>query len=137
MKKIKKLLFIVALVLFCSSCNQDSKLKNLSYSELKNKLSNNDTFFFVVIKDGCQHCENFVPKVKEVLDEYNISGYTINYTNLSSEDNDSFYEDFQVDSTPTTIFIKDGKEISILQRITGNVSKEKLIDKLKSNDYIK
>ena len=137
MKKIKKILLLIILVLFCSSCNQNSKLENLSYNDLEKKLNNNDTFFFVVIKDGCQHCEGFVPKVKEVLEEYDIAGYTVNYSNLSEEENEKFYNEFQVDSTPTTIFIKNGKEISLLQRITGNVSKEKLIDKLKINEYIK
>lgn len=137
MKNIKRIVILVILVLFCSSCGQDNKLKSLSYSELKNKFNNNETFFFVVIKDGCQHCEGYVPKVKEVLNEYDIVGYTLNYSDLSEKDDEEFYNEFQVDSTPTTIFVKDGKEISILQRIVGNVSKDKLVDKLKSNDYIK
>lgn len=136
MKYIKKMVFILLLVLFCSSCNS-SNLKSLSYSELNKKLNNNETFFFVVIKDGCPHCEKYVPKVEEVLDEYNITGYTINYSDLSKKDDDEFYNKFGIDSTPTTVFIKEGKEISIMQRITGNVSKEKLISKLKINEYIK
>jgi len=136
MKNIKRIILLIILVIFCSSCSESSNLKNLSYKDLQKKINNNDTFFFVVIKDGCQHCEGFTPKVKEVLDEYDIDGYTVNYTELSLEDNDSFYEEFGVDSTPTTIFIKNGKEISIRQRLTGNVSKEKLIDKLKTNGYI-
>ena len=136
MKNIRKILFLFLLVILCTSCGS-SKLKSISYNELNKKISNNETFFFVVIKDGCPHCEKYVPKVEEVLDEYNIEGFTINYSNLSEKDDDEFYSEFGVESTPTTIFIKDGKEISIMQRLVGNVSKEKLISKLKTNNYIK
>ena len=137
MKYIKKIVMVVALIFVCSSCSQNNKLKELTYNDLQNKINSKDTFFFVVIKDGCQHCENFVPKVKEVVNDYEIVGYTLNYSDLNEEDNNSFYSEYKVDSTPTTIFIKDGREISILQRITGNVSKDKLIEKLKTNNYIK
>lgn len=136
MKNIKKILLLIVLVILCSGCGS-SKLKSLSYSELNKKFKNNDTFFFVVIKDGCQYCEKYVPKVEEILDEYDIEGYTLNYSDLSDEDEEKFYEEYGVDSTPTTIFIKDGKEISVLQRIEGNVSKELLVNKLKNNGYIK
>lgn len=136
MKKLRNILLLFLLVLLCSSCGS-SKLKNLSYSELIKKMENNETFFFVVIKDGCQHCEGFIPKVEEVLKEYDIVGYKLNYSDLSEKDDEEFFNKFGISSTPTTVFIKNGNEISILQRLEGNVSKEKLIDKLKKNDYIK
>lgn len=137
MKNLKRLFLLILLVLFCSSCGSSSNLKSLSYKEFKEKIKNEDTFFLVVIRDGCQHCEKFVPKVEEVVDEYNIIGYTLNYSDLSEDEDEEFYNQYVVDGTPTTIFFKDGKDISILQRLEGNVSKEKLIDKLKKNDYIK
>ena len=136
MKKIKSILIICLLVILCTSC-KSSNLKSLSFSELNKKLDNKETFFFVIIQDGCQHCEKFVPVVEDVLDEYNLVGYKINITSLSEEDDDALFEMYGVNSTPTTIFIKDGKELSILQRIEGSVSSEKLINKLKANNYIK
>ena len=135
MKKISRLLIVILLVLFSSSCG-NSKFKNLSYSELKEKMNNKDTFFFVVIKDGCQYCEKFVPIVEEVLDEYNIVGYKLNYSDLSESDDEAFYSEYGINSTPTTVFVKNGQEVSILQRIEGSVSKEKLISKLKNNGFI-
>ena len=136
MKNIKKVLFLCLLIILCTSC-KSSNLKSISYSELNKKLENKETFFFVVIRDGCSHCESFIPKVEDVLDEYNIIGYKINYTDLSEKDDEEFYNKFGVDSTPTTIFINDGYETSIMQRLEGNVSKDKLISKLKANNYIK
>lgn len=135
MKNIKKLCLLLLIVFICSACGS-SKLKSISYSSFKEKLKNKETFFLVVTRDGCQYCEKFVPTVEEVLSEYEVTGYNLNYTDLSDSDKELFDPEYNVDSTPTTIFIRDGEEISILQRIEGNVSKEKLVAKLKSNGYI-
>ena len=68
MKYIKKIIFLFVLIILCTSCGS-SNLKSISYSELNKKLENKETFFFVTIKDGCQHCEKYVPKLEEILDE--------------------------------------------------------------------
>ncbi len=136
MKRVKYFLLLFLSIMLFTSCGS-SKLKDISYSELNKKLKNNETFFFVVTRDGCQHCEKYIPKVEEVLEEYDIVGYNLNYSDLSEEEDEEFYNTYGIGSTPTTVFIKNGKEISMLQRIEGNVSKEKLINKLKNNDYIK
>ncbi len=136
MKKIKYFVLLFLSVFLLTSCGS-SNLKDLSYKELNKKLENKETFFFIVTRDGCSHCEDYIPKVEEVLDEYDIVGDNLNYTDLSEDEDEEFYSEYGVDSTPTTIYIKDGKEVSILQRIEGNVSKEKLITKLKNNNYIK
>ena len=136
MKYVKKIVFLFLLIILCTSCGT-SNLKSLSYSELTKKLNDKETFFFVVIRDGCSHCESFVPKLEEVLDEYDVIGYKVNYSDLSEDEDEEFYNKFGVDGTPTTIFIKDGSEVSILQRLEGNTSKEKIISKLKLNNYIK
>ena len=135
MKRFKKIILLFLLVIFCSSCGS-GKLKSISYNKLIDKLKDKDTFFFVVIRDGCEHCEKFVPKIEDVLSEYNLSGYKLNYSDLDEEEDKKFYSKFGVDGTPTTIFIKEGREVSMLQRIEGNVSKEKIIDKLIINGYI-
>lgn len=136
MKTVRNFLLIVVSVLLLSGCGNNN-LKSLSYKELNKKMENGDTFFFEVVQDGCSHCANFTPKLKEVLNEYDVIGYQLNITNLSSEDYDAFYSKFGISSTPTTVFITNGEESSVLQRIDGNVSKDKIIAKLKSNNYIK
>ena len=136
MKKVKYFLLLFLSIFLFTACGS-SNFKSISYKELNKKLDNKETFFFVVTRDGCSHCEDYIPKVKEVLKEYNIVGYNLNYSDLSESEDEEFYNKYGISSTPTTVFIKDGKEISILQRIEGNVSKEKLITKLKNNEYIK
>ena len=135
MKNIRNILLVVISLFLLSGCGKNN-LRSLSYSELNKKLENGDTFFFEVVQDGCSHCANFTPKLKEVLNEYDVVGYQLNITNMSEEEYDEFYSTFGISSTPTTVFISDGKEVSVVKRIDGDVSKEKIVSKLKANKYI-
>ena len=88
---------------------------------------NKETFFFVVIRDGCSFCESFVPKVEEVLNEYDVIGYKLNISTFTEEEYNEFDATWNVDGTPTTIFIKDGSEVSILQRLEGQTAETCLV----------
>ena len=136
MKSIKKILLVVLFVFLLSGCGKNN-LKELSFSEFKTKLNNKDTFFVEIVQDGCSHCHNFTPVLKEVLNEYDVVGYQLNMSNLSEEEMEEFDSMYTVTGTPTTIFIKNGVETSIMSRINGEVTKDKIISKLKQNEYIK
>lgn len=135
MKKIKYLLLVLLVGVIFTGCGKNN-LKTIGFNELNKKLENGESFFFEVVQDGCSHCANFTPKLKEVLNEYDVIGYQLNLTDLTEENYKTFNSMFDVDGTPTTIFIVNGKEVSLLQRIDGDVSKEKIISKLKTNKYI-
>jgi predicted bacteriocin transport accessory protein len=138
MKKIVIILFSLSFLFLFTGCEKkETYLKDLSFSELQNKINSKDEFFFVVTQDGCSHCENFLPIFEETLNEVKVTGYNFNLTKLSDEENKKFDELFKVDGTPTTIFVKDGSEVSLLQRINGEASKDKVIQKLKNNGYVK
>lgn len=135
MKKIKFILLFILSIFIFTGCGS-SNFKSISYNELKDKLKDNETFFFVVVKDGCRYCESYEPIVEEVLKENDITAYKLNLSELSEDDFNTFSNEFKVDSTPTTIFSEEGK-ISLMKRIEGSISKEKLTEKLKDMNYIK
>lgn len=137
MKRFKNILLLVLIVFLFSACGKSSNLKEMSYSDFQKKLKSNDTFFFVVVKDGCSFCENYEPKLEEVLDEYDVIGYKLNLTDLTEQEYKEFMTKYNVSGTPNTIFIENGSEVSIMQRIDGDASKSVIIEKLKSKDYIK
>lgn len=138
MKYIKYLVLVLGVLFLFTGCESEDKyLKNLSYNELNTKLENKETFFFVVTQDGCSHCEDFLPVLKKVLNQYEVVGYNLNLTKMTEKEHEEFDKAFNVEGTPTTIFVKDGEEISLLQRITGEADEEKVIQKLQKNDYIK
>ncbi len=138
MKKLKYILAIFVIAILFTGCSSSKgSLSSISYSSLKEKLENKETFFFVVVRQGCQFCEKFLPTVEDVVNEYDLEGYSLDLSTLTQDELNEFDKDYNVSGTPTTIFITDGKEGSVLQRLVGNQSADKLIQKLKSNGFIK
>ena len=139
MKKFRIISFLILIITITTACSLKKEyLKEISYKELINKIDNEESFFFTVVQDGCSHCKEFTPKFEEILKEYNLTGFKLNFTNLSEEEDKLFEERFGSSiGTPTTIFIVNGKEQSQLTRLVGNLSKSKVIEKLKTMNYIK
>ncbi len=138
MKKFNFFVLIVGLLFFMVGCSDNKDyLKDISFKELTNKIEAKEEFFFVATQDGCAHCEKYIPTLKNVLNNHKVVGYNLNLSTLSSEENKKFDELFKITGTPTTVFIKDGTEVSLLQRITGNASEDQIVAKLKNNNYIK
>jgi len=135
--KIITMLFIFLILIVGCGKKNDTYLEEISYSKFKEMLENKETFFFEIVQTGCSYCKAFTPKLEEVLEENKIKGYQLNTSNMSQEEYDEFDKMFEIDGTPTTIFIEKGKEASKMERITENVSKNKIISKLKANGYIK
>lgn len=142
--KILKFVLIFAFVIFIGIIigyfvfNTNNNFIKLEYDEIVNKLDNNDDFVLCVSRTTCSHCENYKPKLKNIANKYNIKIY---YTDVDTY-NDDEMADFNTrisfdGGTPVTIFFKDGEEKTTATRIVGDVSSEKIIDKLKKNDFIK
>jgi len=117
--------------------NQDSLyLQSINYSKLIELLDAKETFIMYIGSANCSACQTFAPIFEEVLSEYNIRAKYINLDNYGN-DRKTVTELFKIDSIPTVIFINNGEEISVLNRIDKIISKDEIIEKLKNNDYIK
>lgn len=138
MKKIKYIVILVLLSFVIVACgNNSDNIKNISYKEFKEMKENKETFMVEVIQNGCEWCKAFAPKFKEVLEENNVISYKLNRSNMSESELKELTQEFNEFGTPTVIFITNGEEQSSQQRISGNVSKQTIIDKLTDNGYIK
>lgn len=127
------ILLIIIVVLFYIKYNK-KQLIELTYTELVNKINNKDSFVLCISRTTCSHCYDYKPKLNEVAKEYKINIFYIDVDKYNEED---FSNLISFDgSTPTTIFIKNGEEKTTSNRINGDVSKSKIISKLKSNDFI-
>ena len=112
-------------------------LVELSYKELKSKLNKKESFILVITRTDCSHCAVYKPKLKEILKDNNIIAYEIASDKLSTKEKAEFNDIANISGTPTTIFIVDGEEATTTNRIIGDVTTEKIINKLKSQGYIK
>ena len=117
--------------------NDDKYLVELNYKELHKKLDKKDSFILVVTRTDCSHCEAFKPKLKTILSDNKIYAYEIATDKLSKDDANKFKSEYNVSGTPTTIFIKDGSEVTVNNRLIGDVSSNKIVSRLKSLGFIK
>lgn len=136
MKKILKLIMIFTFAFIITGCNCKSTVE-ISYKDLEKKLENKESFILEIVQDGCSNCENFAPKFKKILIKNKLTAFSINLSNLSEEDNKKLENLYNITGTPAVIFIEKGEEPNIQRRIVGNVSKTKIISKLKIAGYIK
>lgn len=134
MKKIFLLLTVIFSCLLFTGC---SSLKTISFDELKEKMDNKESFILEVIQTDCSHCKEFSPRFKKVLKENDLTAYQIDTQKLSKDEKKEFDSIIYVSGTPTVVFIKDGKETETYYRISGAVSNNKVIEKLKKAGYIK
>lgn len=141
MKNNKNLLFIGAIILFLliifwliiSNINK-TELTEITYDQLVTKINNKDSFVLCISRTTCSHCNDYKPKLNEVAKE---NGITIYYIDVDKYDEEEFSNLISFDgSTPTTIFVKNGEEETTSNRINGDVTKSKIIEKLKSNGFI-
>lgn len=117
---------------------QSYKVKEIGYEEFKTLIENNETFILYIGSASCHNCTSFSPKFESVIEEYEIdNAYYIDLDSLSDDDKSAFNKTINVSGTPNVVFITDGEEQSSFNRINGDVSKDKIIERLKSNDYIK
>ncbi len=146
MKKInvKNILIIVVIVgiivlagIYFIFLNKNNFVE-LSYNEVLEKVNNKEDFVLCISKTDCSHCLNFKPKLESIANRYNIMIYYTDVDTYSKEDLEKFNVDFSFDgSTPTTLFLHDGKEETTSTRIIGEVSTDRIVDKLKKNGFIK
>ena len=142
--KKKKVIIIIASILvligviiclFIHSYN--SNLIEINYNELKEKIDNNEDFVLCISRTTCSHCLDYKPKLKKVGYKYKIDIYYIDVDLLNDDDLKMFKDTVSFDgSTPITVFFKNGEEKTTATRIEGDVSEEKLINKLKTNGFI-
>ena len=130
-------ILLVTFVVGCGNKQENTYLKDISYEEFCKKIENKETFILEVVQTGCANCTSFTPKFTEVLEEHEITAYSLNLTDMEKdEDRDKFLDEYNVTGTPTVIFFKDGEETSTMKRLTGDRDKNTIIKKLKANDYI-
>lgn len=110
---------------------------NLNYSEVMDKIDNKESFVLCVSATDCTHCMDYKPKLKKIANSYDIKIYYTDVDTFNEEDYEKFKTDLSFDGdTPVTIFIKNGNEETTATRIEGDVSSEKVINKLKKNGFI-
>lgn len=123
------------IILYVADVNPDKALIEVKYNELLTMLNNKESFILVLSQTTCGHCANYKPTLKELLSEHNLTAYYIEVNLFSDSERSKMKKIFNYEVTPTTIFIKDGKEIEGT-RFTGNKDKKTIETFLREYKYI-
>lgn len=139
MKNIKYLLSICLILgLFCiTGCKKKTYIE-IKYDEFKQKIENKESFPLFIGSSQCSHCDDYKVTLNELIKEYGVKIYYIDIAKMEKEDYYEFltYVNFG-GSTPTTVFIKDGVEETVYNRINGALSYSKVEKKFEKAGYIK
>ena len=127
-KVIKSIIIIFTLVFLLTGCSSDEKyIKEITLDQFKEKMANKETFALYVGNENCSHCITYLPTLKSVLKEYDITIYHLDNSKLSDKEYSEFTTYIGISGTPTVAFITDGEEETTLNRIVGEISKESFI----------
>lgn len=130
----KKILICLIAILLVGCGNP--KYTEIDYNQLKEKLDNKDTFVLLIGSDTCSACASYETTMTKVMKDTKIEIFYVNLHLLSEEDYNKVYSKYVVNSTPTTIFIKDGEETTTYNRIVGAADYKTVIEKLEKLGYI-
>lgn len=115
-----------------------SNIKKVSFKTLKKMINKEESFILLVSQTYCSHCIAFKPIFNEALSDNNLIGYELDIATISEKDYYELADMFPtLSGTPTTIFFKDGKEISEESRMVGYQEKEETVKAFKENGFIK
>ncbi len=131
----KKILLV--LIIFVVACTTIKTYDEISYKKLSQMLNKKESFILFIGSSDCPACDSYRGTLNEVIAKYNVDIKYIDLAKLSDKDESELTSRFPITGTPTTIFVKKGKENDTYNRIDGNVKYSKIVSKLKENNYIK
>lgn len=134
----KQIIYIISImsILFLTGCNKTYEYTNLNYDELQTKLDNKDSFVLVLGSSTCSACAQYEKTMKNVIKEEKVEIFYLDLYKLSEEEHSKIYSKYVVNTTPTTVFIKDGLETSTYDRIVGSKSYSVILENLKKHGFV-
>lgn len=130
----KRIFLILSLTFILLTGCGTSNLKELSFSELKNRLEQKESFIIYFDKDD----ENILKtKLNKIVKEYNLNGYTINTTKITNDEKLEIQPLIDYEE-PSIVFVINGLDPSKLSHITDKDTTIKdIIQRLKDINFIK
>lgn len=133
MKKIAMIFLLLLTVTACSS----SYLSKLNYKKLMTKLDNKESFVLYLTNED-ESGLTLKNTLQTVCKDNNIKCFYLNTDNLDEDKLDSLKEKITFEDSNIIVFIKEGKENTVLARIDDvYISAKDLKEELKNQEYLK
>lgn len=132
----KKVLLAILGIVLLIGCGSKNKYTELSFNDLQLKLGNKDSFVLVIGSSTCSACAKYEETMESVIKNEKVEIFYLDLNDLSDEEYSKIYSKYVIQSTPTTIFIKEGLEGSTYDRIIGAAGYSDIVDNLKKHGVI-
>ena len=133
MKKIAMIFLLLLTVTACSS----SYLSKLNYKKLMTKLDNKESFVLYLTNED-ESGLTLKNTLQTVCKDNNIKCFYLNTDNLDEDELDSLKEKITFEDSNIIVFIKKGKENTVIARIDDvYISAKDLKEELKNQEYLK
>jgi len=138
-------LLVGSLLIMMSSDNTTNHIKEMSYSEYKEKIKSDEYTIVLIARDDCRHCISYKPYMNKVLDDYKLEAVYLNVGKVKAQEyyeihdtlnalKDKYNEDNEpIIPTPTTVLFKGGAEID---NESGNVGYDGFLKFLVRNGVV-
>lgn len=130
----KKILLGIVLCLLLAGCNRT--YHEIDYKTYKQMIEEKQSFILFIGSSECSHCRDYKVTLNKVIKKYNVEVFYLDLAKLTEKEDNEFNSKISFSGTPTTIFIKNGKEESHYNRIVGAVDYDEIVKKFKDNKYI-
>ena len=136
MRKLLFILLLIPIVFITCSC-EDKTYDEISYSEFKEMMDNEESFVLFIGSTTCKHCDAYKVTLNKVINEYDVDIKYIDISKLDDKDYSALQAKIPFSGTPTTVFIENGEEESSFNRVEGEGSYSEVVEILEKNGYIK
>ncbi len=138
---------IASLVIMLNKLKKiDNHLVEIDY-DMYSEIINKDEYSIILLTSPyCYHCKDYKPNVNTVADEYHLTIYDLDITNLTVNQAYEVHDKYSLlkdrynekgtptIQTPTTIITKNGEEVDML---LGDIGYNGFLELLKKNEIIK
>lgn len=136
----KKLLILFTIIMTFTLCGcgtkEESNLVELTFDELTKKVENKEDFILVIESDQCSACAIYMPTMEEVVKNYNVKVNYINIHDLTDEQSAKLATYVYTNSTPLTVYFKEGVASDTHNRIVGAANYDAIVESFTKNGYI-
>ena len=136
MKKILVIMIFMVSLLVSGCGNKLTTFEQVNYDKIESMVENKESFVLFIGSTECPHCDLYKETLNEVIKKYQVKIYYIDIYGLSAEEGSKLKAIANYTGTPTTVFIENGEETSMYDRIDGNKPMSKVVEKLKKKGYI-
>ncbi len=130
--------FIVMILLLVVGCGNRrlSTYTEISYNDYVNMMDNGESFPLVIGSSTCSACSLFKGTMESFISKYQINVRYIDISKLSDDEYNMLKTEINFSSTPTTVFVENGKHTSVYYRIVGSQSLSNVVSAYSKMGYI-